>query len=389
MRDAYIIEGARTAVGKATRGALAQVRPDVLGVDLVRGLLERQPSVDPSTIDDVVIGTAMPEQEQGFNLARIIALSAGVPESVPAMTVNRFCSTGLQTIALAADRIRTGDNELVLAGGVESMSFLPFNPNQRMVPNPDLAESNPDAYLSMGLTAENVAERYAISREDADAFAFESHQRALRAIETGHFEEEILPLQLPANTSDGTPVQFAVDEGPRADTTLEKLAKLRPVFKRSGVVTAGNSSQTSDGAAAVLVGSREAADRMGLTPLARFKGFAVAGVAPELMGIGPVNAVPKLLAQTGVTLDDIAVIELNEAFAAQALAVIRELKLDPARVNVNGGAIALGHPLGCTGTKLSLSLIHELKRRGGGLGLVTMCVGGGMGAAGLIEVSDF
>ena len=389
MRDAYIIEGARTAVGKATRGALAQVRPDVLGADLVRGLLERQPSVDPSTIDDVVIGTAMPEQEQGFNLARIIALSAGVPESVPAMTVNRFCSTGLQTIALAADRIRTGDNELVLAGGVESMSFLPFNPNQRMVPNPDLAESNPDAYLSMGLTAENVAERYDISREDADAFALESHQRALKAIQAGHFEKEILPLLLPANTPDGAPVQFAVDEGPRAVTTLEKLAKLRPVFKRSGVVTAGNSSQTSDGAAAVLVGSREAADRMGLTPLARFRGFAVAGVAPELMGIGPVNAVPKLLAQTGVTLDDIAVIELNEAFAAQALAVIRELKLDPARVNVNGGAIALGHPLGCTGTKLSLSLIHELTRRGGGLGLVTMCVGGGMGAAGLIEVSDF
>ena len=389
MRDAYIIDGARTAVGKANRGALAQVRPDVLGADLVRGLMARQTSIDPNTIDDVIIGTAMPEQEQGFNLARIVALSAGIPDSVPAMTVNRFCSTGLQTIALAADRIRTGDNDLILAGGVESMSFLPFNPNQRMVPNPDLADSNPDAYLSMGLTAENVAERYKISREDADALAFESHQRALKAIDNGNFVDEILALSLPSTAPGADAICFKVDEGPRADTTLEKLATLKPVFKRTGVVTAGNSSQTSDGAAAVLVGSKETATRAGLTPLARFRGFAVAGVAPELMGIGPVSAIPKLLKQTGVSLNDIAVIELNEAFAVQALAVIRELELDPAKVNVNGGAIALGHPLGCTGTKLTLTLIHELKRRGGGLGLVTMCVGGGMGAAGLIEVSDF
>ncbi len=392
METAVILSGARTAIGKANRGTLAHTRPDELGAELMKGLLARTPQIEPSRIDDAIIGTAMPEKEQGFNMARIITMSAGLPHSVPAVTVNRFCSTGLQTIAMAAERIMSNGADLILAGGVESMSYLPFNPNQRMVPNPSLAASNPDSYLSMGLTAENVAAAYNISREDCDRFAYESHQKALAAIAAGNFKEEIHPLSITNQIADDTgrfketTTLFDTDEGPRADTTLEKLAALRAVFKKGGVATAGNSSQTSDGAAAVMVASEATAKDLGMKPLAYFRGFSVAGVAPEMMGIGPIEAIPKLLKRSGVQLDQIDLIELNEAFATQSLAVIRELELDPTKVNVNGGAIALGHPLGCTGAKLTLSLIHELKRRGGGLGLVTMCVGGGMGAAGLFEV---
>ena len=338
------------------------------------------------------MGTAFPEREQGQNLGRIAGLRAGLPCSVPGMTANRFCASGLQTVVQASHSIMVGQAEIMLAGGVESTSFIPLNASQRLTPNPTLASDYPDVYLSMGLTAENVAQQHHITRQEADAFAWQSHQRAIAAIDQGRFKQEIVPFRLTGKIEDGKggfteqDAMFDEDEGPRRDTSLEKLAQLRPVFKKGGTITAGNSSQTSDGAAAVLLMSSEKAQALSLTPQAIFRGYALAGVKPEMMGIGPVVAIPKLLKQTGVSLADIELIELNEAFAAQSLAVIHELGLRQEKVNVNGGAIALGHPFGCTGTKLLLTLIHELKRRGGGLGMVTMCVAGGIGAAGLFEV---
>jgi 3-ketoacyl-CoA thiolase (EC 2.3.1.16) len=391
MREAVIVSAVRTAVGKAKKGALAHVRPDELGAVAIRAAVQQAAPLEPAAVDDVIIGCAMPEAEQGMNVARIAALRAGLPVSVSAVTVNRFCASGLQTIAFAADRIRAGGAEVIVAGGTESMSLIPMT-GHRFSPNPTLVETYPDVYLSMGLTAEMVAHKYNISREEADAFSYRSHQRALAAQQGGKFRQEIVPVTVirkdrgPDGKTITTEQIFEVDEGPRPDTSLEALAKLKPVFHATGQVTAGNASQTSDGAAAVVVMSETRARELGLTPLARFVAFATGGVAPEIMGIGPVEAIPKALKQAGLTLDAIKLIELNEAFAAQALAVMKLLELDPERVNVNGGAIALGHPLGCTGAKLTTSLIYELRRRGGGYGMVTMCVGGGMGAAGIFEV---
>jgi acetyl-CoA acyltransferase len=392
MREAVIVSGARTAVGRSGRGTLRHIRPEDLMAKAIKEVIKRAEGLAPDQIEDVIIGTSYPEREQGTNIGRIAALKASLPETVPGVTVNRFCSSGLQTIAQAAERIIAAGADVILAGGVESMSCIPLDASLRLVPNPGLAESWPDVYLSMGLTAENVAMKYNITREDADKFSYQSHQKAIAAIDKGNFKDEIFPLRLTGKVPDGKggfveqDSIFEVDECVRRDTSLERLAKLRPVFKKEGIVTAGNSSQTSDGAAAVLVMLRDKADSLGLKPMAIFKGFAVRGVPPEIMGIGPVAAVPILLEKTGTSLADIDLIELNEAFATQSLAVIRELALPQDKLNVNGGAIALGHPLGMTGTKLTLSLIHELKRRGGGLGLVTMCIGGGMGAAGLFEV---
>ena len=380
MPDVYIASAVRTAVGKAPRGALAGVRPDDLAAIALRGALERVPQLDVTEIEDVILGCAMPEGEQGMNVARIASLRAGLPARVSAMTVNRFCSSGLQAIALAADAIRAGRAEVVLAGGTESMSMVPMEGN-KFSANPWLVDHYPDVYLSMGLTAENVAAKYGITREQADAFALGSHRKALTAIQAGRFEEEIVPVTVVGG-------EFQIDEGPRADTSAEALAKLKPAFHAQGTVTAGNSSQTSDGAAAAVVISEKRAKELGITPMARFVSFAMAGVAPEIMGIGPVEAIPKALKLAGLTLDQIDLIELNEAFAAQALAVIQEAGLDPAKVNVNGGAIALGHPLGCTGAKLTATILHELKLRKLRYGLVTMCVGGGMGAAGVVERID-
>lgn len=391
MREAVIVSAVRTAVGKAKKGALAHARPDELGAVAIRAAVQQAAPLEPAAVDDVIIGCAMPEAEQGMNVARIAALRAGLPVSVSAVTVNRFCASGLQTIAFAADRIRAGGAEVIVAGGTESMSLIPMT-GHRFSPNPTLVETYPDVYLSMGLTAEMVAHKYNISREEADAFSYRSHQRALAAQQGGKFRQEIVPVTVirkdrgPDGKTITTEQIFEVDEGPRPDTSLEALAKLKPVFHATGQVTAGNASQTSDGAAAVVVMSETRARELGLTPLARFVAFATGGVAPEIMGIGPVEAIPKALKQAGLTLDAIKLIELNEAFAAQALAVMKLLELDPERVNVNGGAIALGHPLGCTGAKLTTSLIYELRRRGGGYGMVTMCVGGGMGAAGIFEV---
>jgi acetyl-CoA acyltransferase len=390
MRDAVIVSSVRTAVGKAPRGALRATRPDDLGAIAVRGALDRVPQLDPREIDDVILGCAMPEAEQGMNLARIVALRAGLPIESAAMTINRFCASGLQAIALAAERIRGGGTDVIVAGGAESMSFLPMGGNKIAV-NPWLVDNHPGSYLTMGLTAERLAKHYNISREDSDQFAFESHQKALAAIEAGKFSDEIVPVTVTTSTPNGSTkprtatTEFRLDEGPRADTTYEALAKLPAVFQAKGIVTAGNSSQTSDGAAAAVVMSAERAARLGIQPLARFVSFAYAGCDPEEMGIGPVYAVPKALKLAGLTLDQIDVIELNEAFAAQALAVIRQLGIDPAKVNVNGGAIALGHPLGCTGAKLTATILRELPRRKARYGLVTMCVGGGMGAAGIFE----
>ncbi|MHC4911441.1 MAG: thiolase family protein [Planctomycetota bacterium] len=392
MAEAVIVSGARTAVGRSGRGTLRRTRPEDLAAETIKEVIKRTEGFDPAQIEDVIIGTSYPEREQGTNIGRIAVLKASLPPTVPGVTVNRFCSSGLQTIAQAAERIMAGGADIILAGGVESMSCIPLDASLRLVPNPGLAESWPDVYLNMGLTAENVATKYDISREDADNFSFQSHQKAAAAIDKGNFKDEIFPFKLSGKIEDGKggfveqDGVFEVDECVRRDTSLEKLAKLRPVFKKDGVVTAGNSSQTSDGAAAVLVMSHEKAGSLGLRPMAIFKGFAVKGVPPEIMGIGPVAAVPKLLERTGTSFDDINLIELNEAFAVQSLAVIRELGFPEEKLNVNGGAIALGHPLGMTGTKLTLTLINELKRRGGGLGLVTMCIGGGMGAAGLFEI---
>jgi acetyl-CoA acyltransferase len=390
MRDAVLVSAVRTAVGKAPKGALRTTRPDEMAATVIRAAVERAPGVDPAEIDDVILGCAMPEAEQGMNVARIASIRAGLPVECSAMTINRFCSSGLQSIALAAERIRGGGADAIVAGGTETMSMIPMG-GHKIVPNPTLVDEHPGTYLNMGLTAERVARRYDISREAQDAFAFESHRRAVAAIDAGRFADEIVSLDVTIDALDAKgkkrvkTVAFTVDEGPRRETSAEALAKLKPAFHVDGTVTAGNASQMSDGAAAALVMSDERARALGLKPLARFVAFATAGVVPEEMGIGPAFAIPKALKLAGLTIDQIDVIELNEAFAAQALAVIKELGLDPERVNPNGGAIALGHPLGCTGAKLTATLVRELERRSGRYGMVTMCVGGGMGAAGIFE----
>ena len=389
MNSAVIVSAARTAIGKAPRGTLRTTRPEEMAAAAIGAVLERAPAVDAKEIDDVVLGCAMPEAEQGMNVGRIASLRAGLPVEVPAQTVNRFCSSGLQTIALAAQQIMSGMGEAVIAGGVETMSQVPMSSNKFMA-NPTLAKEHPGVYIGMGLTAENLARQYEVTREEQDAFALRSHRRAAAAQDAGKFDEEIVPLEVELMLGEGSGAQtykttFDKDEGIRRDSSAAALAKLRPVFHAQGTVTAGNSSQTSDGAAAVLVMSEEKAERLGLKPMARFRSFAVGGVAPEIMGIGPVAAAPKALKLAGVNLDAIDLVELNEAFAVQALAVIRELGLDEEKVNVNGGAIALGHPLGCTGAKLTVQMLHELARQDKELGLVTMCIGGGMGAAGVVE----
>jgi len=390
MQDAVVVAATRTAVGKAPNGTLKTVRPDEMAAAVIGEALRRAPGIDPRDVDDVIMGCAMPEAEQGLNVARIASLRAGVPVDASAVTMNRFCASGLQAIASGAEHIMCGFADIVVAGGTESMSLVPMGGN-KVCPNPTLVDEYPDVYLSTGLVAENHARDYAISREEQDAFALRSHQRAVAAIEAGRFADEITPLTfkvaLPQNgrPADLRDVRFAQDEGPRRDTSAEALAKLRPAFHTNGTVTAGNSSQTSDGAAAVVLMSAAAAKERGLQPLARFVAYATAGVAPERFGIGPVPAVRKVLERAGLTLDQIDLVELNEAFASQVLAVLRELPIDPDRLNVNGGAIALGHPLGCTGAKLTTSLLYEMRRRHARYGLVTMCVGGGMGAAGIFE----
>jgi acetyl-CoA acyltransferase len=390
MNEAVIVAGVRTAVGKAPRGTLRTTRPDDMAAAVIVDLLKRVPQLPPETIDDVIMGCATPEAESGANVARIAALRAGLPHVVPAVTVNRFCSSGSQTIAMAAERIMAGMAHCVIAGGTESMSML--RGNSKFRPNPYLVEHRPDVYLSMGLTAENVSRQYNITREEADAFSYRSHQRALGAQAAGHFKDDgIVPLAVEINEVgengdvSATKLTFDKDEGPRADTTPEALSKLRPVFHVRGSVTAGNSSQTSDGAGGVVVMSRERASELELKPLARLLSYAVGGVPPEIMGMGPVVAVPKALKLAGLTLDQIDLIELNEAFACQALAVMRELGMDDERVNVNGGAIALGHPLGASGAKLTVQLLGEMRRRKAHYGMVTMCVGGGQGAATIFE----
>jgi acetyl-CoA acyltransferase len=389
MHEVVIASAVRTPVGKAYKGTLRATRPDDLAALTIRGALERVPQLDASEIEDVILGCAMPEAEQGMNVARIAALRAGLPVEVSAMTINRFCSSGLQAIAIAAERIMAGSCEVMVAGGVESMTMIPMG-GHKISANPWLVANYPDAYLSMGLTAERLAQRFGITREQADEFSLQSHQKALAAIQAGKFDDEVVPVPVSFTTPNGSKpkrveIIFKQDEGPRADTTLEALGALKAAFHAKGTVTAGNSSQMSDGAAAAVVMSADRAKALGIKPLARFLAFATAGYKPEEMGLGPVYAIPKALKIAGLKLSDIDVIELNEAFAAQALSVIKEGELDPARVNPNGGAIALGHPLGCTGAKLTASIIRELKRRNGRYGVVTMCVGGGMGAAGIFE----
>ena len=395
MQDAVIVSAVRTAVGKAPHGALRTVRPDDMAAAVIADVLRRAPGIEPSDIDDVILGCAMPEAEQGLNVARIASLRAGVPVAASAVTINRFCSSGLQSIAFAAERIMCGFAQGIVAGGTESMSMVPMGGN-KVAPNPSLVDSYPDVYLNTGLVAENHARESRISREAQDEFALRSHQRAVAAIDAGRFAEEITPLTFRVTSSDGRADDGAarretyertvtMDEGPRRDTSAEALAKLRPAFHAAGTVTAGNSSQTSDGAAAVLVTSGQLAKARGLQPLGRFVAFATAGVEPERFGIGPVPAIRKVLTLAGLSLDDIGLVELNEAFAAQVLACLRELPIDPERLNVNGGAIALGHPLGCTGAKLTTTILNEMRRRHVRYGMVTMCVGGGMGAAGIFE----
>jgi acetyl-CoA acyltransferase len=391
MQDAVIVSATRTAVGRAPNGALKTVRPDEMAAAVIAEALHRAPGIEPSDIEDVILGCAMPEAEQGLNVARIASLRAGVPVTASAVTVNRFCSSGLQAIAYAGERIMCGFANTVMAGGTESMSMVPMGGN-KISPNPALVDSYPDVYLSTGLVAENHARESKISREEQDAFALRSHQRALAAIDGGRFADEVTPLTyrvvVSANGNgkhDVRNMTFNVDEGPRRDTSARALASLRPAFHAAGTVTAGNSSQTSDGASAVLVTSASFAKERGLQPLARFVAFATAGVEPERFGIGPVPAIRKVLKIAGLSLNEIDLIELNEAFAAQVLACLRELAIDPERLNVNGGAIALGHPLGCTGAKLTTTLVHEMRRRQSRYGMVTMCVGGGMGAAGIFE----
>lgn len=393
MNDAFVVSAVRTAVGKAPRGALKDTRPDDLAGAVIRAALARIPGLKGEEVEDVILGCAMPEAEQGMNVARIAAFRAGLPDSVSAMTINRFCSSGLQAIALAADRIRAGGAHVMVAGGTETMSMIPMG-GHKIVPNPTLVDARPGVYLSMGLTAENLARQFSITRAQADEFALHSHLKAVKAIEEGKFKEEIVPLTVTmvyAAPVKGTmkkqkkEIVFDIDEGPRKDSSLEALAKLKAAFHATGTVTAGNSSQMSDAAAAAILLSEEKMRQLNAQPLARFVAFATAGVDPERMGIGPVAAIPKALKLAGLKLADIDVIELNEAFAVQSLAVIREAGLDPERVNVNGGAIALGHPLGCTGAKLTATLLSEMKRRKSRYGMVTMCVGGGMGAAGIFE----
>jgi acetyl-CoA acyltransferase len=389
-RDAVIVAAARTPVGKAKRGSLATVRPDELMALVIKELLKRAPALAPAEIEDVIIGCAFPEGEQGLNMARMIALRAGLPIDVPGETVNRYCASGVQSIAHAAYAIQSSDIDVAIAGGAESMSMVPMA-GYKFSPNPHFAQDLPHYYTNMGLTAENVADKYGISRADMDAFALRSNLLAAKAVDSGLFDPELVPVDVEVVELDvdEKPVtrQFTLkrDEGPRADSTLEGLAKLKPAFKEGGTVTAGNSSQMSDGAAGVIVMSVEKAGKLGLKPLARFVSFAVGGVEPDYMGIGPVVAIPKALEKAGLKRDDIDLIELNEAFAAQGLAVVRELGLDPDKINVNGGAIALGHPLGCTGSKLTTQLIYEMSRRKSRYGLVTMCIGGGMGAAAIFE----
>jgi acetyl-CoA acyltransferase len=390
MNDAVIVAAVRTPVGKAPNGTLRGTRPDELAATVIGEALRRAPALAAAEVDDVILGCAMPEAEQGLNVARIASLRAGIPVSASAVTINRFCSSGLQAIAFASERVMCGSADVVIAGGTESMSLVPMG-GHTVAPNPSLIDSYPDVYLSTGLVAENHARESGISREEQDAFALRSHQRALAAIEAGRFADEIIPVttRVVQSQNGGAPktteITFAVDEGPRRDTSLDALAKLRPAFHARGSVTAGNSSQTSDGASAVVVTSAARARERGLTPLARFVAFTTAGVEPERFGIGPVPAIRKVLKLTGLTLDQIDLVELNEAFAAQVLACLKELPIDPDRLNVNGGAIALGHPLGCTGAKLTTTLLYEMKRRKARYGLVTMCVGGGMGAAGIFE----
>ncbi len=397
MREVVIASAVRTPVGRAYKGTLRSTRPDDLAATAIKGALERIPQLDLREIEDVILGCAMPEAEQGMNVARIASLRAGLPVEVSAMTINRFCSSGLQAIAMAAERIMAGGAEAILAGGTESMTMIPMG-GHKVSCNPWLVQNYPDAYLSMGLTAERLAHRYGITREEADEFSYHSHQKALKAISAGHFQDETVPVHVrfvaPAASAGrggiavklaAHDVEFKVDEGPRADTTMEALATLKPAFHLKGITTAGNSSQMSDGAAVAVVMSAHKAKQLGIKPLARYVAFATAGYKPEEMGIGPVFAIPKALKMAGLKIEDLDVIELNEAFATQSLAVIKEAQLDPNKINPNGGAIALGHPLGCTGAKLTASIIRELKRRDGRYGLVTMCVGGGMGAAGIFE----
>jgi acetyl-CoA acyltransferase len=391
MKDAVIVSAVRTAVGKAPRGALKDTRPDDMAATAIKAAIERAPGLDPSMVEDAILGCATPEAEQGMNVARQAAWLAGLPKETSAVTVNRFCSSGLQAIAFAAERVIAGWADCIVAGGTETMSMIPMG-GHTIRPNPTLVEQWPDYFLNMGLTAENLAQKYSISRQEADEFSLRSHQKAIEAIQSGKFKEEIAPLQVHNVELDAKGKRavkaytFETDEGPRADTSLDALGKLRPAFHARGTVTAGNSSQTSDGAAAAIVMSAEKAKDLGLKPLARMVAYATAGVSPDYMGIGPVAAVPKALKIAGLSLDQIDLIELNEAFAAQALAVVKELGINQDKLNVNGGAIALGHPLGCTGAKLTATILHEMRRRNARYGLVTMCVGGGMGAAGIFEL---
>jgi acetyl-CoA acyltransferase len=392
MPEVVIASVCRTPVGKAPRGTLRAVRPDDLAAVAIREAVARAPGLDPNEIEDVILGCAMPEAEQGMNVARIAALRAGVPAGVSAVTVNRFCASGLQTIAQAAERILSGFANVIVAGGTESMSLIPMG-GHKVAPNPHLMQTYPDVYLSMGLTAENLVRKYDVTREQQDQYAYASHQKAIAAIDAGRFKDETVPVEVTYRSlNNGKPSEektlFEIDEGPRRDTSPEALAKLKPAFHARGTVTAGNSSQMSDGAAAAVVMSAGRAQELGLKPLARFVAYATAGVAPEEMGIGPALAIPKALKLAGLKLEDIDVIELNEAFAAQALSVLKLAELDPARVNLNGGAVALGHPLGCTGAKLTATLLYGMQRRQARYGMVTMCVGGGMGAAGIFERLD-
>ncbi len=393
MKEAVIVSAVRTAVGKAPKGTLKNTRPDDLGAAAIKEAVKRAEGLDASQIDDVIMGCAFPEAEQGMNVARTAAIEAGLPVEVSAMTVNRYCSSGLQTIAIAADRIKTGGAEIIVAGGLETMSMIPMGGNV-VRPNPKIVDNYPDYYLNMGLTAENLAKKYEITREQADEFSLQSHRRAAEAIKSGKFKDEIVPFTVVVDELDENgrvrrkEVVFETDEGVRYDASMEGFAKLKPVFHTKGTVTAGNSSQMSDGAAAVVIMSAEKAEELGLKPLARFVAYATSGCLPEEMGIGPVYAIPKALKMAGLNLEDIDVIELNEAFAAQGLSVMKVLEMNPAKVNLNGGAVALGHPLGCTGAKLTATILQELKRRNARYGMVTMCVGGGMGAAGIFERLD-
>ncbi len=390
MQEAVIVDCLRTAVGKSGRGTLRYTRPDDMAATVIQALLKKYPQVAPEMIEDVIMGCATPEGESGMNVARVAALRAGLPNTVPGVTINRFCSSGLQSIAMAAEKIRAGYGDIILAGGTESMSMLPMSA-QRIAPNPWMVDNIPEIYVGMGITAENIYQRWNIGREEQDEFSYRSHQNALKAQAEGKFDEEIVPLDIETTVmgADGKPKTtkgvFAKDEGPRADTSKEALGKLKPVFHVKGTVTAGNSSQTSDGAACALVMSASKAAELGLKPMARFVSFAVGGCPPEIMGIGPKVAVPKALKLAGIKIEDIGVTELNEAFAVQALAVVKETGIDMDTLNVNGGAIALGHPLGCTGAKLTATILREMKRRNARYGMVTMCIGGGQGAAGIFE----